>query len=608
MKKLDSLSITVIHAGLQQVCNEMDITFCRAAFSPIIAEAEDRSNGIYHRDTGAMISQGEKGLPLFVGTMQHSAAELLRLIGEGEVAPPAPGDIYIVNDPYLGGTHLMDVRFAMPFYYRGKMFCWLQNIGHWPDVGGMVPGGFSAKAVEVEQEGLRLPPVKLYKGGQLDKEILSIIFSNIRVPQQRRGDIQAQVASLKVGEQRLTELLDRYGVDEVEAAIEEFGERAAAQMRAHIARIPDGVYRSETFVDSDGVVDEILRISLTARKQGDEIEFDLSGSSPPCRGPLNSVAATTNAAIYLAMRHIFPDTLLNAGTFAPIRIVRPRNTFLDAHYPRPVSGCAAEVSQRIAEAVFLALVQAIPEKVTAAPAGSSGNFALGGYDPAQQSMFVMYQITGGGYGGYASGDGLSNGCSTTGLAKMPPLEVTEQAFPVLFKKFALREGSAGAGKRRGGFGVHYELQLVRGEARASFVMDHGRVGPPGVLGGMDGAMNVIRIHRDGKTTSPAHTSKDQDVLLKAGESVEVMTPGGGGYGDPFQREPQLVAIDVQRGYLNARQARSDYGVVLTASGAVDIDATMALRSLEKRPLNGLDSQAERPEAPQGSTCDKALGS
>jgi len=578
MSAVDPITLAVIQAGLGQVCNEMDIAFSRAAFSPVIAEADDRSSGIYDRATGALVSQGELGLPVFVGTMQHSTAELIRLIGEGKAGAPEPGDIYIVNDPYLGGTHLMDVRFALPFYYRGEHFCWLQNTGHWPDIGGMVPGGFSAKATEVEQEGLRLPPVKLFKRGTMDAEILAILNSNMRIAEQRIGDIKAQAAALKVGERRLTELIDRYGLDVFVAAAAEIRRRAARLMRAHIAAIPDGTYRSEAFVDSDGVVDEPLRIALCVTKAGDTLVFDFAGSSPPCRGPMNSVVATTYSAVYLAMRHIFPDTPLNAGAFEPLVIRRPEGTFLDARYPRPVSGCAAEVSQRIAGAVFLALVQAIPDKVTAAPAGSSGNFALGGWDPGKGRGYVMYQISGGGYGGNAATDGLTNGCSTIGISKSQPVEVMEQYYPVLFRRFALREGSGGAGARRGGFGVHYEVELLRGEARASFVMDHGRFGPPGVQGGGDGAPNVVRVHRGGQTMIPEHLSKDQDIPLSAGDRVEVMTPGGGGYGDPLARDPALVARDVGRGYYTREEARGLFGVALTPEGAVDAQATAALRA------------------------------
>src|SRR5262245_55777111 len=578
MIQLDPLTLAVIQAGLQQVCNEMDLAFSRSAFSPVIAEADDRSSGIYDCHTGALISQGELGLPVFVGTMQHSTAELIRLIGEGKAGAPEPGDIYIVNDPYLGGTHLMDVRFAMPFYYQGELFCWLQNTGHWPDIGGMVPGGFSAHATEVEQEGLRLPPVKLFKRGTMDAEIYAILCSNMRVADQRIGDIKAQAAALHVGERRLASLIDRYGLQTVTAAIGEMRAKAALLMRSYIAEIPDGTYKSEAFVDSDGVVNEPLRISLAVTKADGVLHFDFTGSSPPCRGPMNSVVATTYSSVYLATRHIFPDIPLNSGAFEPLRIKRPEGTFLDARYPRPVSGCAAEVSQRIAEAVFLALVQAIPDKVTAAPAGSSGNFALGGFDPAKGTGYVMYQISGGGYGGNADHDGLSNGCSTIGISKSQPVEVLEQYYPVLFRRFSLREGSGGAGAQRGGFGVHYDVELLRGEAKASFVMDHGRFGPPGVEGGGDGSPNLVRVHRGGETFIPEHLSKDQDIAMRAGDRVEVMTPGGGGYGNPLRRDPALVARDCARGYYTHDQARALFGVVLAADGSVDAGATHELRA------------------------------
>ncbi len=578
---MDALTLAVIQAGLQQVCNEMDIAFSRAAFSPVIAEADDRSDGIYAAEDGALIAQGELGLPVFVGTMAHSAAHLTRLIREGLLAAPEPGDVYIVNDPYLGGTHLMDVRFARPFFVEDRLFCWLQNTGHWPDIGGMVPGGFSAHATEVEQEGLRLPPVKLFKRGVLDREILAIIQSNIRVAEQRIGDIKAQAAALLVGEARLAELVARHGAGTLRLAIAGIRARSAERMRAEIRRIPDGMYRAETFVDSDGVVNEPLRIALTLTKLGDGLRFDFAGSSPPCAGPMNSVWATTCSSVYLGVKHVFPDVPINAGTFEPVEVLRPEGTFLDAQYPRPVSGCAAEVSQRIAEAVFLALAQAIPDELWAAPAGTSGNFALGGFDPRRGAGYVMYQITGGGYGGSAEGDGLTNGCSTIGISKTAPVEVMEQYYPVLFRRFALREGSGGAGRQRGGFGVHYEVELLRGEARASFVMDHGRFGPPGVLGGGAGAPNVVRLHRNGVTTVPEHLSKDQGLRLLAGDRVEVMTPGGGGYGDALQRDPALVARDVTRGTYTEDDALRLWGVVLQ-DGAVDHAATARVRAERAR--------------------------
>ncbi len=556
-KNLDPITLTVIQSGLQQVCNEMDLAFVRSAFSPVISEALDRSDGIYHKDSGDLIAQGELGLPVFVGTMQFGTRCVIERAKDLQ-----PGDVYIVNDPYLGGTHLMDVRFVKPFFYNGELFAWLANTGHWPDTGGSVPGGFSANATEVEQEGLRLPPVKLYKAGVMDEEILAIVLSNIRIADQRIGDIKAQAAALSAGEKRFTELIDRYGADTVNGAIKELRSRAAQQMRAKIKEIPDGLYQGEAFVDSDGVVDEPLLIDMKVRKQDTELYFDMSGSSPPCQGPMNSVIATTKSSVYLAIKHIFPDVPINAGTFDPLHIEDPEGTFLYAKYPRPVSGCAAEVSQRIAEAVFSALVKAIPQQLFAAPAGTSGNLCVGGYDPKRDRNYVMYVISGGGYGGNAATDGLSNGCSTIGISKTTPVEVMEQYYPVLFEEYSLHEGSGGAGKSRGGFGVNYKIKLRRGKAKVSMVMDHGRFGPQGVLGGKDGGVNKVRIEHNGQTYIPPHLSKDQNILVQAGDTIRVSTPGGGGYENPSLRDPELVWQDFKRGYYTLQQAQERFGLAL----------------------------------------------
>ena len=572
MPGLDPITLTVIQSGLQQVCNEMDLAFVRSAFSPVISEALDRSDGIYERDTGELIAQGELGLPVFVGTMQFGTQCVIE-----RAKNLKDGDLYIVNDPYLGGTHLMDVRFVKPFFYQGELFAWLANTGHWPDTGGAVPGGFSANATEVEQEGLRLPPVKLYKAGVLDEEILSIVLSNIRIADQRIGDIKAQAAALSVGEKRFTELIDRYGKDTVLKGIGELKQRAAQQMRARIKNIPDGTYLGEAFVDSDGVVDEPLRISMKISKKDTELHFDMSGSSPPCQGPMNSVIATTRSSIYLAIKNIFPEVPINAGTFDPLHIKDPEGTFLYARYPRPVSGCAAEVSQRIAEAVFSALVQAIPDQLFAAPAGTSGNFCLGGFDPKRERSYVMYVISGGGYGGNPKGDGLSNGCSTIGISKTTPIEVMEQYYPVLFEEYSLHEGSGGAGKQRGGFGVNYKVRLRRGNAKASMVMDHGRSGPLGALGGENGGVNRVRIESHGDTYIPPHLSKDQNIMIREGDTIRVSTPGGGGFGTAFERDPERVARDVNLGYYTAEEVRKRFGVVIDAAGQLDKDATKNYR-------------------------------
>lgn len=538
----DPVTLAVIENGLRHVCSEMDLVHEKTSFSPVISEGFDRSNGIYHRETGEMIAQGELGLPIFLGVMQFATQAVIERRRDLD-----PGDIVIQNDPYMGGTHLMDVKMVMPFYYRGKLWCYLSNTGHWPDTGGMVPGGFNATATEIQQEGLRLPPVKLVRGGELVQDIVDIVLSNIRVPDERIGDIRAQIGALRTGEKRLTALLDRYGVETVEAAVVELKARSERQMRACIESIPDGTYSFTAYVDSDGVVNEPLAVALDMTVAGRDIRFDFSRSSPPCRGPMNAVWATTQSSVYVAIKHIFPEVPINSGCFVPLIIDPPNGTFLYAEYPRPVAGCAAEVAQRIMEAVFGAMGQAIPERMFAAPAGSSGNLALGGYDPETDQNYIMYFFSGGGYGGWWETDGLTNGCSSVGISKTQPVEILEQHYPLLFEEYALREGSGGAGRHRGGFGISYRVRLLRGEGKASFLMDHGRFGPPGLMGGEPGATNEIQICQLGEIRHPEHLSKGEGYRLLPGDYVEVRTPGGGGYGPPAMRDPALIERDRRRG-------------------------------------------------------------
>jgi len=549
------VELAVIQNGLRQVATEMDLVHEKTSFSPVISEGFDRSNGIYDRVTGEVIAQGEFGLPIFVGVMQFTTQAVIAQRQDLE-----PGDIILVNDPYLGGSHLMDVKMVTPFYYQGRLWCFLANTGHWPDTGGMVPGGFNSTATEIQQEGLRIPPVKLYRRGVMDADIAAMVLHNIRVPEERMGDIKAQVGALRVGERRLTALLDRYGVELAEAAITEMKARSEQQMRTCIEGVPDGTYSCTTYHDSDGVVFEKLAIRLDMTVRGSDIHFDLSRSSPPCRGPMNSPWASAKSAVYVAMRHIFPEVPINSGSFAPLHVAQPDGTFLVAQYPRPVAGAAAEVSQRVMEAVFGAMGQAIPDRMFAAPAGTSGNFSLGGFDPEQQRHYIMYMFSGGGYGGWWGNDGLTNGCSAIGISKTQPIEVLEQHYPILYEEYALREGSAGPGRQRGGFGVNYRVRLLRGEAKASFVMDHGVVGPSGLMGGGDGGRNEVTVRQSGITTTPLHVSKGEGYHMRVGDHVQVRTPGGGGYGEPFDRDPALLERDLRRGYLSPEQARQEYGI------------------------------------------------
>jgi N-methylhydantoinase A/oxoprolinase/acetone carboxylase beta subunit/N-methylhydantoinase B/oxoprolinase/acetone carboxylase alpha subunit len=551
---IDPVTLAVIQNGLTGIASEMDLVHQKTSFSPVISEAYDRSNGIYDKDTGHIIAQGELGLPIFLGVMQATTEAVIQHRKDLH-----PGDVIIVNDPYFGGTHLMDVKMVKPFYYQGRLWAYLSNTGHWPDTGGMVPGGFNSTATEIQQEGLRLPPVKLVDGGEIVQDIVDIILHNIRVPEERIGDIRAQVGALSVGEKRLTELLDRYSEETVLAVIAELEERSERMMRARLTAVPDGSYEFEAHLDSDGVVDELLRVAVRVTIDGGSAHFNMAGSSPPCLGPLNSVWGTTLASVYVAVKHLFPEVPINSGCFRPITVDKPHGTFLYAEYPRPVAGCAAETTQRIIEAVFGAFGKAKPEWAFAGPAGTSGNFSLGGFDPASGRPYIMYMFSGGGYGGWWAGDGVTNGCSTVGISKTQPIEVLEQHYPILFEEYALREGSAGPGLNRGGFGVNYRVRMLRGSGKASFLMEHGRTGPFGMLGGGPGGMNEITVNTNGETAQLPHVSKGEGYVMKTGDWVQVRTPGGGGYGPPTERGRELVQRDVTRGYLTAEQALEEYG-------------------------------------------------
>ena len=577
---VDPITLAVLKGALENMAEEMDHTLAKTAFSPTISEGHDRANGLYHPQTGEVIVQGATGLPIFIGVMQFTTQAVIERITQ---IGCSPGDIFLVNDPYAGGTHLMDVKMVKPFFYHGELFGYLSNTGHWPDMGGSVPGGFGTKNTEVYQEGLRIPPVRLFHRGDIDDDLLTILMSNIRVPDERYGDLQAQVSALHVGETRLAEILDKYGKETVWASIEEVRRRAERQMRAYVQDIPDGCYTYEDYLDSDGIEAVPLKIALDMTVHGGAIHFDFSRSSPPCRGPMNSVIATTMSACYIALWHIFPDVPVNAGAFQPFSFQIPQTTFLNASLPRPVAGCAAEVSQRVVDTVFGAMAKAIPARLFGTPFGTVNNVTIGGTDEVVGS-YVMYMFNGGGYGGSRELDGLTYGAPTISISKTQPYEVFEQRYPVLFRQFAIRENSAGVGAHRGGFGAVIELELSRGEAMASFIGDRGRFGPPGMLDGGPGAKCEVTIYRQGKKYVPPHLTKDERVLLRGrvsiqkGDVVQLKTPGGGGYGDPLRRDPYLVLRDVQRGYISRRAAKQDYGVVIRGA-KVDWRATAGLRSI-----------------------------
>lgn len=573
---IDPADLAVVQNSLRQIVDEMDIALEKAAFNPVMSEARDRANGIYDGNTGEVVAQGDTGLPIFVGVMQYavqSAVEAYPDMGEG--------DVVMLNDPYCGGTHLMDVKLVRPFYYKGRRFAFLANCGHWTDIGGNVPGGFGVRATEVIQEGVRIPPLMLCRKGEMQEDILTLLFANMRVPEERRGDLQAQFAALNVGEQRLTSLLDKYGDNFVLEHMEELGVRSERQIRAHIAATKDGIYEFETYLDSDGIVLEAIKVALTLEVKGDEMVFDFSNSSPPVKGPLNGTLSATFAAVFVALKHVFPEVPINSGIFKPVKIIVPETTFLNAQYPRAVSGSSAEVSLRVVDAVFGALAQALPEEVPAACFGSVANFTVGGYDPGRKKPYIMFRFSGGGYGGHPTCDGLTNGNAPISAARTSPIEVAEHLYPLLFEHYQIRNGSAGAGLHRGGFGVDFEISVRDGNGVSSVLGDRGRFPPYGLHGGKDGAMAKIEYHLANQSYRPEHVTKDEGVAMAVQDRARVRTPGGGGWGNPLERDAELVLADVINEFITVDQAREDYGVSLrrqNGSWVLDDEETKTLRN------------------------------
>ncbi|RZL66662.1 MAG: hydantoinase B/oxoprolinase family protein, partial [Rhodococcus sp. (in: high G+C Gram-positive bacteria)] len=332
---VDPLTLAVIRGRLEQIADEMDTVFERMAFSPVISDAWDRADGIYSATDGSVIVQGDRGLPIFVGTMQFTVASVLSTVSD-----ITPGDTFLVNDPFAGGTHIMDTKMVRPFFYRGELFAMLANTGHWTDLGGRVPGGFGSQASDCYQEGLRIPPVRLFVDDELNTDILAILQTNSRLPDDVMGDVDAQASALRAGETRLTELLDEHGPEVVSAVIATLRQRSADQMRTQILGIPDGTYQFTETMDNDGITDEVLNVAVDITVMSERMTIDFTRSSPPCEGPMNSVHAATVSSALVAIKHIFPDIPINSGIFEPLDFVIPESVFLNAKPPRPVAGCA----------------------------------------------------------------------------------------------------------------------------------------------------------------------------------------------------------------------------------------------------------------------------
>ena len=574
MKALDPVTLAVLNGRLVQIADEMDATLYRSAFNPIIAEAHDACHGLYHAETGATLVQGTSGLPIFVGAMAFAVKAVIdkvRLDGA-----PAPGDTYIFNDPYDGGTHLNDFRLVRPLLRDGRVFAWLASVGHWLDVGGNVPGNFNARATESFQEGFRVPPVKIVRDGRLQQDVVDILAANSRVPQSNWGDLNGQLNALDLGEKRFHALLDEYGDDTIRAALVALTDRAEALMRANISALPDGVYSYYDFLDNDGITDKPLRIALDLTITGDRMKLDFSRSAPPCDGPLNISRSTAVACCYVALKHLFVDVPANAGCLAPVEFVIPDSTLLGVSAPKPVGGYT-ETILRVIDVVFGAFSKAAPERANGSPFATINALSLAGWRTNGQ-RWVMFCFFGGGLGGNPETDGLNHGNNPISTATIPPLEILESLYPVRFTQWALRPDSGGPGKHRGGLGAIYEIApLSEGDTEVFLLGERGKFPPFGVNGGKAAALNrFVFRDRTGEHQVPLVT-KTTDVKVTNADIVRLESPGGGGFGDPRQRDAALVARDVRFGYVSVESARRDYGVALRADGGVDEAVTADLR-------------------------------
>jgi N-methylhydantoinase B len=575
---IDPVTLAVLKGRLEQIADEMDATLFRSAFNPIIAEAHDASHGIYDAETGATLVQGKSGLPIFVGAMSFAVKTVIDKAARD--GAPADGDVYIFNDPYDGGTHLSDFRLVRPYFRDGELFCYLASVGHWHDVGGNVPGNYNPVATECFQEGMLIPPVKLFRKGELQQDIVDICKANSRQPVSLYGDLNGQINALDLGVGRLTALLDEYGATTITSTFDELITRAARLMAANIADLPDGTYSCDDWLDNDGIIDEPLKIALDLTIAGDRMTLDFSRSAKACAGPVNIARSTTVASCYVGLKHVFTDVPANAGVLEPIEIITPEDSLLCVTAPKPVGGYT-ETILRIIDVIFGAIAQVAPDRVNGCAYGTINALSLAGHR-ANGQRWVMFSFFGGGHGGNPEGDGLNHGNAPISTATIPPAEILEAAYPVMFTQWALRPDSGGPGEHRGGLGAIYEIELLEEQADVFLFGERGKYAPPGVFGGAPAAMTTFGFEQDDGFHTPPMVSKMVGIDIKSGQKLRLETPGGGGYGEAFSRAPDKVALDVRLGYVSLDAARDSYRVAVSSDGRVDEPATAKLRAASAR--------------------------
>jgi N-methylhydantoinase B len=572
---MDPLTLGVIWRSLVALTNDAGNVLRRTAYSEAVREGRDFSVGLFDHQA-RMIVQGDFS-PGHLGSMPSAVGHFLDYYKAEELEP---GDCLILNDLYMGSGHLPDFFMMTPCFAGGRIVGYAVACVHMIDVGGAVPGSQAVEGINDHyQEGLRLWPTRIWRAGEPVPELLRVIEANVRIPDKLLGDLMAMRNCNRILEQRLAQVVERHGFDGYAEAADVILERSEAAMRAAIAEMPDGVAEAVDFFDDCGPGTDPLRIQVKVTVSGDELEIDFTGSSPQTRSGINAVLAYVRAFCYYTVKCITHGAQVpqNDGCLAPIRFVAEPGSVVNCQPPAG-AGARAIMQQRFVDVLMQAFAEIVPERVTA-PASHWGNPVLGGLDPRTGRRFVYYDIIIGGFGGRPRGDGMEatpNAFNIDGI----PVEVNEASYPILTERMELIPDSAGAGRFRGGHGVRKDVRVLGQDLTLSNLTDRQRFAPPGVLGGDPGAL--------GRTLRNADRAEAVQVLeskgtypLETGELISTLLAGGGGYGDPLDRDPARVLADVADGLLTVEGARRAYGVVLDADGRLDADATDAERAARR---------------------------
>jgi N-methylhydantoinase B len=543
---MDRVTLEVIGSALLTVAEEMGAALIRASYSTNIKERRDCSTAIFDA-RGRVIAQAEH-IPMHLGSLLGTVEEILRRYPLRDLAP---GDMFIVNDPYSGGgTHLPDINLVAPVFAGDEPFGFVANIAHHADRTG-------ERIRNIWDEGLRIPPIRLVERGRMREDVMELLLANFALPDERRGDFRAQLAVNRLGERRLGELIDRWGLSTVRAACDEllaYGER---KIRAAIAGVVDGVYRFIDAMDDDGVIDEPIPVAVSIAVKGDTMHLDFTGSGPQSRGDLNVVRGALLATVYYAVKAVLdPSIPANGGFYRAITVEAPEGTIVNALPPAPV-GWRTQTCQRIADVVFGALAQALPGRVPAAGNGANAAMVFTGVDPARGGYYVYLETIGGGAGGTARADGLDGVQVHVTNTSNLPVECLEMEYPLLVDEYALVEESGGAGRQRGGMGIRRVIEVLGHEASFLGSLDRARLAPWGLDGGQPGGRGAVVLNPR-EADERALPSKVWGFRLSPGDRVSMVTPGAGGWGLPADRPVEQVLTDVEDGIICAQRAAADY--------------------------------------------------